>query len=55
MKPVLWEKSVVRCLDKYQLAHAVEVGPNNVLTGIFRRIFKEYKGANKPNPKATNA
>ncbi len=55
VKPVLWEKSVVHALDKFQLAHSVEVGPNNVLTGIMRRILKEYKGQHKPNPKATNA
>ncbi len=55
IKPVLWEKSIVYALDKFELAHTVEVGPNNVLTGIMRRILKEYKGANKPNPKATNA
>lgn len=55
VKPVLWEKSILYCLEKFELAHVVEVGPGNVLTGLMRRILKEFKGDKKPNPKATNA
>lgn len=52
VKPVLWEKSILAALQKFELAHAVEVGPGNALTGIMRRILKDYKGDKKPTPKA---
>ena len=49
VKPVLWEASINYALDHYgPLAYSYEVGPGNVLTGLMRRILKEYKGGKKP-------
>ena len=55
VSPVLWEKSILYAINKFDISHAVEVGPGNVLTGIMRRVLKEYKGGKKkPTPKAVN-
>ena len=53
--PVLWEKCILTALEDFDVAYTVECGPGNVLTGIMRRIMKEYKGGKrKPTPKAMN-
>lgn len=47
--------SIVHCLAHFSpLAHAVEVGPGNVLTGLMRRILKDSSVTPKPSPKAMN-
>ena len=50
VKPVLWERCMITCLRNYELAHAIEVGPGNVLTGIMRRILKTSDARIKPRP-----
>lgn len=37
VQPVQWERSMLLALKEFQLAHVVEVGPGNVLTGLMRR------------------
>ncbi len=50
IKPVLWERSMTHAVRSYNLAHAIEVGPGNVLTGIMRRILKNIDAPVKPRP-----
>jgi [acyl-carrier-protein] S-malonyltransferase len=50
VQPVLWEKSMNRCLKNYGLAHVIEVGPGNVLTGLMRRILRDIDLNPKPKP-----
>lgn len=54
VQPVLWERSMLFALKNYNLAHVVEVGPGNVLTGLLRRILKISDVKPQPRPKALN-
>jgi len=54
VKPVLWERSMNNCLHTYRLAHIIEVGPGNVLTGLMRRILKSSDVDPKPRPSTAN-
>ena len=54
VKPVLWDRSMSNAIRNYNLAHVVEVGPGNVLTGIMRRILKASNAPVKPRPSSTS-
>jgi hypothetical protein len=41
---------MMNAIRNYSLAHAIEVGPGNVLTGIMRRILKNSDAPVKPRP-----
>ena len=43
--PVLWEKSLVTLTEK-GLEKGYEIGPGNVIAGIFKRIDKKFPMTN---------